>query len=212
MASRCARRFAFTLSLAAMLAAATGRVDAETFFYAYGGLDGEPTDFAAEAAPGGEKALREVGFDDSLAIGGRIGVWFNRVPWLGIALDGSYFAPEGSGVEMEVMSLTPVLMLRAPLIDSAEFPIGRLQPYVAAGLGVYFAHIVDDFRAPLTRDFDGVSIEASARVEAGLAWRVTRNLALFAEYRRTSPPSRVDERIDTDLDANDFFVGLSLRF
>ncbi len=92
MASRCVRRFALTLSLAATLAAvvvASSRVDAKTFFYAHGVLaEGEPTGFAAEPAPGAETALHEVGFDDSLAVGGRIGVWFGRAPWFGLALDG----------------------------------------------------------------------------------------------------------------------------
>ncbi len=101
MASRCARRFALTLSLAATLAAgvvASSHVDAKTFFYAHGVLaegeptgfaaEGEPTDFAAEPAPGRETARHEVGFDDSLAVGGRIGVWFGREPWFGLALDG----------------------------------------------------------------------------------------------------------------------------
>ncbi len=211
MASRCARRFALTLSLAATLAVVvvvSSRVDAETFFYAYGGLDGGNTDFAAEPAPGEETALHEVGFDDSHAVGGRIGVWFDRVPWLGLALDGSYVAPETSGVEVQVMSLTPMLMLRAPLLKSMEFPTGRLQPYVAVAPGIYFSDIEDDLLLTLTRDFDSLS------TEAGLAWRVTQNLTLFAEYRRTGlgSASRINERIDTDLDANRFLVGLSLRF
>ena len=115
MASRCARRFALTLSLAATLAAvavASSRVDAKTFFYAHGvHAEDEPTDIAAEQLLVGESAFHDIGIDDSLAVGGRIGVWFDRVPWLGLALDGSYVAPETSGVEIQVMSLTPMLML-----------------------------------------------------------------------------------------------------
>ncbi len=212
MASRCARRFALTLSLAATLAAvaaASSRVDAKTFFYAHGvHAEGEPTDIAAEQLLVGESAFHDIGIDDSLAVGGRIGVWFDRVPWLGLALDGSYVAPETSGVEIQVMSLTPMLMLRAPLLKSMELPTGRLQPYVAVAPGIYFSQVEDDLLLTLTRDFESLS------TEAGLAWRVTQNLTLFAEYRRTGlgSASRVNERIDTDLDADRFLAGLSLRF
>ncbi len=65
MASRCVRRFALTLSLAATLAAvavASGRVDAKTFFYAHGVLaEGETTDVATEQLLVGERAFHEIG-------------------------------------------------------------------------------------------------------------------------------------------------------
>ena len=224
---RLLRRLAAVACTVAFVAA-PGPVRAETFLDVYGGLVlAEDAGVRAELPIAGESVLREVEFGDSLSVGGRVGGWLDNLPWLGFALDGSYFAPAGSGVEIEVVSLTPMLMLRLPLLASAEFPNGRLQPYVAAGPGVYFVDIEVDFRPALSRAIDGLSIEAGLDARAGLAWHMTGNLALFAEYRRTSHdvsvenetlgflfglPSRVNERIDTRLDTNHLLLGLSFRF
>jgi hypothetical protein len=93
--------------------------------------------------------LGDVAFETSPSFGGRIGYWFSRFP-IGLGLDIAYFRPDikkqstsvsgfGAGTagldsaRLEVTTVGFDLMARLPLLKSAEFPQGRLQPYVTAG-------------------------------------------------------------------------------
>jgi hypothetical protein len=64
----------------------------------------------------------------------------------GLAADVSYFAPDDDtgGPEYDVIPVSPLLMLRAPISTSEEFPNGRVQPFLGVGPGIFVA--IADFR------------------------------------------------------------------
>src|SRR6267143_1053593 len=66
-------------------------------------------------------------YKDSVTGGVRGGYWFDSLPWLGVAADVSYFAPDDDtgGPKIDVIPIAPLLMLRVPLATSNEFPNGR---------------------------------------------------------------------------------------
>ena len=51
------------------------------------------------------------------------------------------------GPEIDVIPISPLLMLRAPLVTDEEFPNGRLQPFVGVGPGIFVSLV----------DFDGAT-------------------------------------------------------
>lgn len=122
--------------------------------------------------------------DASAVIGGRAGYWLEALPWLGFAVDVSYFRLDeenGTGAFGSwAVPVSALLMLRWPLLKSAESPKGQLQPYVGIGPGVFFS----DFDLELA-GFADDSIDIGLDVRAGLAWQFHKNVALFGEYRFT---------------------------
>ncbi len=64
------------------------------------------------------------------------------------------------------------LMLRKPLLTSAQYPNGRLQPYITLAPALIFTD-------------EDLSTAIGGKVGVGLAWQFHRAFALFAEYRLT---------------------------
>ena len=65
------------------------------------------------------------------------GYWFDSLPWLGLAADVSYFAPDDDtfgGPEIDVIPISPLLMLRAPLVTRRGVP-ARPRPAVHRASG-----------------------------------------------------------------------------
>jgi len=104
---------------------------------------------------------QDVDFDASTSFGGRFGYWDETVSWLGVALDVSHFRPDAgrqtaitretdadgsvrqrltfARLDISATLMSFDLMFRWPLLKTEEFPKGRLQPYVSAGVGVVVA-------------------------------------------------------------------------
>jgi hypothetical protein len=99
---------------------------AEWFFDLYGG--GAFTQDADITFRGGTTVDDQVSFDTVATGGGRIGYWLDGVglPWLGFALDGSYFAPKANSTvldtRLEVLPISGLILFRAPLLASPAFP------------------------------------------------------------------------------------------
>lgn len=109
------------------------------------------------------------------------------------------------------------LMVRWPLLVNADFPKGRLQPYLTAAPAILFT------------DTDP-EVVLGAKVGTGLAWQFHKHFALFAEYRFThfSPEVKrgsftlIDQggirvkirkpKIATDLNTHYVLAGISMRF
>ena len=51
--------------------------------------------------------------------------------------------PRGRRLDLDVVPVSPLLMLRAPLASDEEYPYGRLQPFVGIGPGIFIT-IVDE--------------------------------------------------------------------
>jgi opacity protein-like surface antigen len=165
-----------------------------------------------------------VGFDASFTMGGRFGYWFEKLPWLGVSLDLSYFKAEGEKAQIDVVPLSLLLMLRWPLLKSENFPKGRLQPYAGVGPGYFFTDSRVNFRPTLQDSTSGSSGEIGLDARAGLAWQFHKHWAIFGEYRLTDVNidfkqedsfaiiSGSEESIKAHLQSNHFLVGISYRF
>jgi len=108
---------------------------AEGFFDLYGGVPfaqsaqvdhqffGDP---AVSPRPAPISVTKDLDFSTSWTAGGRVGYWFNALPWLGLAADLSYFERKGSGAKIDLVPLSFLVMLRYPMLTSDSFPKGRL--------------------------------------------------------------------------------------
>jgi len=167
---------------------------------------------------------QQVNFDPSFTFGGRAGYWFEKLPYVGLSLDLSYFKAEDKDVDIKVVPLSLLLMLRWPLFKSEKFPKGRIQPYAAIGPGLYYSYARVDFRPNLPEKISGSDSDLSVDMRAGLSWQIQRHWAIFGEYRYTD--IKVDftntdilfgfagsqESMNTHLKTNHFLVGISYRF
>ena len=179
--------------------------------------------------------LSDVELDTGFTVGGRVGYWFEFAPFLGLGLDAFYFslpipaqtvsasdtfsgsflgkpitftssgAANIPAVDLPSAAFSPQLMLRWPLLTSADAPKGRLQPYIGAGPAWAF-----------TVKSDELAVVLGGLVRAGVAVQVFQHLALFAEYRYSFFPGfELQDRgltLKTDLDTHHVVGGLSFRF
>jgi len=166
----------------------------------------------------------KVDFGSSFTLGARAGYWFEKLPYVGIAGDLSYFKAEDKAAEIHVVPLSLLLMLRWPLFKNQDFPKGRLQPYVGIGPGFFFSVTKVDFRPTLPKTFSGTSFDVGLDLRAGIAWQFQKHLALLGEYRYTDFSIDLEqtdilygfagtkETMKTQLATNHFLIGISYRF
>jgi opacity protein-like surface antigen len=179
-------RLAITMVGLALVLMATRPASAEWFLDGYGGVsDTADVDITIR---NGTTLDDKIEFDSEAMGGGRLGYWFGGLRWLGVAVDVSYFAPSGQGdtveTRLEVVPITPLLMLRLPLFQNAAFPNGRLQPYLGAGPGFFITRVKID--APIVGEQRSESqVEVGADARAGLTFMLTPNFGVFAEGRYT---------------------------
>ena len=205
---------------------------AEWFLDIYGGesstrdasVTAEITSYGLLMPATTKRHTEKVNFDASFTMGGRLGYWFEKLPWLGVPLDLSYFKAEGEKAESDVLPLSLLLMLRWPLFKSENFPKEKLQPYAGVGPGYFFTDSRVNFRPALQDSVSGSSGEIGFDARAGLAWQFHKHWAIFGEYRYTDLKidftqedflplfSGTDESMKTHLNTNHFFAGISYRF
>ena len=128
-------------------------------------------------------------YDTVFSGGARIGYFFDAVPFIGFAIDGSHYQPDGKfggggsgfSFDVRVTGLSFDLMGRLPLMVSNNFPHGQLQPYLTVGPGVYFSRVK---LTPIpffgSKDSDS---SGGVKVGGGATFMVTRNIGVFGEYR-----------------------------
>jgi len=202
---------------------------AEVFFDLYGGATnfGDP-DFTV-SREGRARETERGSADTDFTVGGRGGYWFDAqgLRWLGLALDVSYFEPEytregGNGtiakVKVRTVPITPLVMLRLPLLESPEHPNGQLQLYTGAGPGIFLVDTQARFLSG-AGEVTKSSAEIGVDFRAGVAYEFTPNWAVFGEYRftyySTSPEDRIDgqkTKVEADFDAHHVLLGISYRF
>jgi len=150
----------------------------------------------------------EIDFDKEIVLGYRIGYWFERLPWMGISLEVSYFEP---GVDRDndltIIPITPLLMLRVPLLKSAQYPTGEWQPYVAIGPGIFYSRI--DIGA-----YDDTQWDVGLDVRAGLKKMFSSNFGVLVEYRYTTFSPEFDDPIvdDFEIETHHAVIGISVNF
>lgn len=240
---RCVRgaRMVRVLSIAALAGATmltASPTSAEWFADVYvGGVLTDSHDVSVKGPASGVRAdgkLLDVDFDTSLAVGGRLGHWFEGFRFLGVALDVISFQPKigsqtvgTSGtlagpfltippgpftgslkleeLDVNITGVSLDLLLRLPLLRGEQFPYGRLHPYLTAGPGAYITEV---------RHFDR-EVSVGWKAAAGLTWLFTKDIGLFAEYRRihVEPhPESGRMKLEMTIDAQMVLAGLTARF
>lgn len=186
---RCSIR---VLILAAAMLSGSDGARAEAFGAVYVG--GAVTGDAGSSIRGGPAAGpliplvngERTEFDLSVAPGGRAGYWLESLPWLGFALDVSYFQVDqtvdvgGKSVfDIRVTPFSGLLMLRYQLLKNSAFPHGGVNFYGAAGPGL--------FRSKFSGlGASDTSLDVGADVHVGVEiFHVVQSWGFFAEYRFT---------------------------
>lgn len=190
---------------------APGPARAEAFLDLYGG-GAFPVDTDTTIRGPGFGIIGESPYKDSFVFGGRAGFYFEAgAPWLGLALDVSYFKADidvPDGAKNDVVPTSLLLMLRAPLAASPEFPRGRLQPYFGIGPSLVYSRS----EAGTSRD---TSFDVGLDSRLGLAWMLTRTIGLFGEYRFSYVQPDYDlngEKVEPEFAVHHLAAGLTFRF
>jgi opacity protein-like surface antigen len=192
----------------------------------------------------GPGTFEDVEFDHALAWGGRFGRYFDALPFLGVGVDYFHFTPyigpqsarfhgcifpDGCGgtgkggpgsFDLTVNSISVDLMLRLPLLKSAEAPQGRVQPYLTVGPPLFITTITPRNTTSFKNQDEDTDLSFGLKAGAGVAVQIFQNLMLFGEYRFThvSPDVELRDanlnrvRLGTDLDTHSALVGLSVRW
>lgn len=152
----------------------------------------------------------KVDWETTESLGMRGGYWFGDFgpSFIGIGLDfSSYRAFEDSNfAELEVWAtpMTPMLMLRAPLGYSEEYPGGRVQPYLAVGpsFTLAFAHADLDEITPSNPndlfydEFDSAGFGVGFDGRLGIAVPIGQHFALFGEGRYSWVKPHFEDDVD----------------
>ena len=234
---------AVTLTIACLTLQA-GAASAEWFadVYAGGTLTADQDVKVRDAA--GHSTFQDVEFEMGLAYGLRVGRYFDAAPFVGLAVDYYNFSADVGGrafrrdgcslvggcvsgpdrlgsLSIDAQALSVDLMLRLPLIKTAEEPHGILQPYVSAGVPLFFTTVTPRTTSKFRNHQDGTEISFGYKATAGMSVRVYKNLHLFGEYRFTH--TDLDENdlrssvagkasVDTELSTHAALFGLSARW
>ena len=171
-------------------------------------------------------------FKAGVSVGIRGGYWLDSVPWLGFAFDLSYFDPDEDvsvlPVKLDVFPISALLMLRYPLLKSAAYPRGRLQPYAGVGPGAFVTTAKIKLKdVGASENFSDTQVNLGVDVRGGVNFHFAppnfpgESLAIFLEYRFTHfEPSDfkddiagVPSELEADqLDTHHIVVGLGWYF
>jgi hypothetical protein len=113
---------------------------------------------------------------------------------------------------LEVVPMTPLVLLRLPLLGSPEFPKGRLQPYVGAGPGFFLSSVKVD--APgLPEESTDWQVELGVDARAGIVVMITPGFGTFVEGRYTAFSANPGGR-STEFDIETVHVagGITIRW
>jgi opacity protein-like surface antigen len=212
------------IGLVVVLATA-GPASAELFLdlYVGGSIFNDP-DFTVTTSNGAFRQVEKGSSDANVTGGGRFGYWFTEVgiPFLGVAGDVSYFEPTFTGpagaelvkVSVRTVPMTPLVMLRLPLLQAPQYPTGQLNLYAAAGPGFFWTEREATF-ASLGRVSDD-RIDVGVDFRAGIAWFFVPNVKVFTEYRFThfslGKESNRGASVEADLDAHHLLFGVGFTF
>ena len=189
---------------------------AEFFLDFYGG--GAFTQDVDIEFGGGATLDDQAEFETTGTGGGRFGYWFSGLglPFLGVALDVSYFAPKSrdSAIDarFEVVPVSALVMLRLPLLVSPAFPQGQLQPYVGGGPSLFVTDVKIDTGVTGVERSDSQT-EVGGDVRGGITLLFTPNFGIFVEGRYTFFKANPGG-LNTEFDVETFHAlgGLTLRF
>ena len=192
----------------------------ETWFVDFymGGVVPEDGDVDGKASPFGViiNDSTKADYDNTYIVGGRGGFWLPNTPWVGAAVDFSYFELDADGTETKVLPVSALAIFR--------YPGNRLQPYIGIGAGVFFTDTEVDIQlGGENKNFSDTAVDFGLDARAGLAWKIFRRVAIFGEYRFTYYEADYSDKIDSggaetnvDIEIKNkvhyFLLGFSYRF
>jgi len=186
-----------------------------------------------------DHAFHKVKWDDSPVYGGRVGYWFESIPWFGVGLDVFHFDADiptqmvpvtisGATVTATLQEIDfsitalafDVVRLRVPLLVSEEHPWGRLQPQLTLGPALFFTRAQNKTNSELTTH---KATDTALGFQAGLgaSWQIHKYLAVFGEYRFThfrAEPVLTGTitgspiPLESDINTHQLVVGISFRY
>ena len=194
-----------------------GLARAEPYVAAYLGatfpLDANITDKTATPL-----SASGVSVDESLVVGGKLGLWSDTVRWLGVEFDISGYeanipaqVASGLGVvatDMDIAAFGFHLLGRIPLGPPEGDPMRRAYFYLGGGPAIL---AVTGKRGGVSQDVSEFGLHALA----GFKVFLTPNIALFAEYKFTFAEVTFDivgGTEDIDLKINQVYGGLAYHF
>jgi opacity protein-like surface antigen len=152
-----------------------------------------------------EVTFKEVELNTSVVFGGKVGFFFEPAVLggnFGLELEAYHFRPdidtqtvsfsvpgfEGEttfrATDLHITAIALNGLYRLALAASADFPRGRLQPYLGVGLAAFIARL--ETRTTLldaNTDFGDTDVKPGAQVMAGAKFFITPHVALFGEYK-----------------------------
>jgi opacity protein-like surface antigen len=149
-----------------------------------------------------DATFEDVRFETSVVFGGKAGYFFETPVAggnFGLELEVSHFRADiesqvvdfsGGGqflIDRMDVRVTPIVLsglYRFPLVRSADLPQGRFQPYVGVGLGAFIANVeARTFGFDVNTSFGDTDVKPGFQALAGARVFLTRNIALFGEYK-----------------------------
>jgi opacity protein-like surface antigen len=220
------RAWYLTALVVAALLGTAAPASAEMFLDLYVGASffGDP-DFSIESEDAIIRERDRGSADTNITGGARFGYWFSElgIPFLGVAADVSYFEPTFSGptgsnlieTKVQVIPMTPLVMLRLPILAAPEYPGGRFYIYGAAGPGFFWTEHKTTLLGRAER-ISADTVEVGVDARAGLAWHFLPNWKAFFEYRFThfSIGKEFDRgvSVEADLDVHHALFGIGYTF
>ncbi len=224
------RWLAALLFAAAPCLAAAPAAHSEPFIDLYGGWSQtRSTDVSASqrtclllGCTSTAQTTQPVAFRSGLSVGLRGGFWLERLPWLGLAGDLSYFETASQAVQLDSVALAATPMARLLLFSTPDRPRGRLQPYVGVGPTLVFHQVSADFRPASPITLSGWSPAVGWTARAGVAVPLSERLAVFSEWRLSQDRVALRHtglfgvgdqgRLDLTQTTQHYLFGLSYRF
>ena len=175
---------------------------AEWIVEAYGGgASTNKTDLTLQS-PGATTTVRNLKFDSSGEVGGKVGYWLNglhEMGAIGAGMDVFYFRPNieqqtvldtFNGVS-KIGTLPPinasvttiafdVFKLRLHLLQSEKFPLGQVQPMVSVGPALFLTSAT-----PTSTNQNSKNTNVGFKAGAGAHVFLAEMVSLFGEYRFT---------------------------
>lgn len=202
----------------------------EPFIDLYGGWSkGKNTDVSASqrtcsvlGCNSSVRATHSLAFESGASAGVRGGLWFNQLPWFGMAGDFSYFQSASRPMTIDSFALTATPMVRLQLFTTQDKPHGLVQPYIGAGPAVVVHSVSADFQPASSVALAGWSIGVGWTARAGLAVSLTDHIAFFSEWRLSQDRINLRQngffglgdqgRLDMTQTTRHYLFGLSYRF
>ncbi len=174
---------------------------------------------------GGSGAGNDLKLQTSIVYGGKVGYYFESIKWLGVETELFNAQPHIKQQDLTIGGVPagPIpgtvtrILTWAPVNLIVRYQAGSFEPYGGVGLGVFFSHVNDTSSLSLgSPGFSGDSTNVGLNTQVGLRYRVTRSIAMFAEWKynwaQITQDNLAGRKVQADYSANNFVVGLGYHF